>query len=52
MTGRLRFTVSFEEPDEDGWVVARIVEIPGAVGQGKSRPEARDDIEFELRTMA
>jgi hypothetical protein len=31
MTDKLRLTIPYEEPDDEGWVVARVVEVPGAV---------------------
>ncbi len=43
MTEPLRLTIVFE-PDEDGWIVASIPEVPGALSQGRSREEARDNV--------
>lgn len=43
MTASVDFTISFESPDEDGWIVARVLEIPGAVSQGRTREEAREN---------
>lgn len=37
----LHLTVVYER-DEDGWWVAQIPEVPGAVSQGRSQAEARD----------
>lgn len=37
MRDTLRLTIAFEEPDEDGWIVARVVEVPGALSQGRTR---------------
>lgn len=51
VTERLRFTISFEEPDEEGWIVARVVEVPGAISQGKTRLEARENVIDALRLM-
>jgi predicted RNase H-like HicB family nuclease len=48
---RLRLTIAFEEPDEDGWIVARVVEVPGAMSQGKTREEARENVIDALRLM-
>src|SRR3954465_2998201 len=31
---------AFDEPDEEGWIVARVVELPGALSQGRTREEA------------
>jgi hypothetical protein len=48
---RLRFTISFDEPDEEGWIVARVVEVPGAISQGRTRVEARENVIDALRLM-
>lgn len=45
----LRLTIAFDEPDEDGWIVARVVEVPGAISQGRTREEARDNVIDALR---
>ena len=51
MSERLRVTIAFEEPDEDGWIVAQIVEVPGAISQGRTREEARENVIDALRLM-
>ncbi|MGH3003568.1 MAG: type II toxin-antitoxin system HicB family antitoxin [Gaiellaceae bacterium] len=51
MSITLRLTIAFDEPDEDGWVVARVVEIPGALSQGRTREEARENVIDALRLM-
>jgi predicted RNase H-like HicB family nuclease len=51
MSERLRLTIVFEEPDEDGWIVARIIEVPGAMSQGRTRDEARENVMDALRLM-
>lgn len=51
MTERLRMTIAYDEPDEDGWIVARVVEVPGAISQGKTRGEARENVIDALRLM-
>jgi predicted RNase H-like HicB family nuclease len=48
---RLRLTIGYDEPDEDGWIVARIVEVPGAMSQGRTREEARENVIDALRLM-
>jgi len=48
---RIRFKISFEEFDEEGWIVARVVEVPGAMSQGKTRLEARENVIDALRLM-
>ena len=44
-------TIAFDEPDEEGWGVARVIEVPGAVSQGRSREEARANVIDALRLM-
>jgi predicted RNase H-like HicB family nuclease len=51
MTEKLRLTIAFEEPDEEGWIVARVLEVPGALSQGRSRAEARENVIDALRLM-
>ncbi len=46
----INFTISFESPDEEGWIVARILGIPGAMSQGRTREEARENVLDALRT--
>jgi predicted RNase H-like HicB family nuclease len=48
---KLRMTIVYEEPDEAGWIVARVVEIPGAISQGRTRDEARENVIDALRLM-
>jgi len=45
------FTIAFDEPDEEGWIVARVLEVPGALSQGRSRVEARENVLDALRTV-
>jgi len=51
MSEQLRMTIAFEEPDEDGWIVAHVVEVPGAVSQGRTQQEARENVIDALRLM-
>ena len=51
MSEHLRMTIAYEEPDEEGWIVARIVEVPGALSQGRTREEARENVIDALRLM-
>ena len=44
-------TISYDEPDEEGWVVARVIEVPGALSQGRTREEARKNVIDALRLM-
>jgi predicted RNase H-like HicB family nuclease len=51
MVDPLRLTMTFEEPDEEGWIVARVIEVPGAMSQGRTREEARENLIDALRLM-
>jgi predicted RNase H-like HicB family nuclease len=51
MSETLRLTITYDEPDEDGWIVARVVEVPGAMSQGRTREEARENVLDALRLM-
>ena len=33
------------------WIVARVLEVPGAISQGRTREEARDNVLDALRTV-
>ena len=44
-------TIAYDEPDEEGWIVARVVEVPGALSQGRTRDEARENVIDALRLM-
>ncbi len=45
------FTIAFDRPDEGGWIVARVLEVPGALSQGRTREEARENVLDALRTV-
>ena len=51
MAASVEFTIAFDEPDEDGWIVARVLEVPGALSQGRTREEARENVLDALRTV-
>jgi predicted RNase H-like HicB family nuclease len=51
MSDKLQLTITYEEPDEEGWIVARVVEVPGAISQGRTREEARENVLDALRLM-
>jgi predicted RNase H-like HicB family nuclease len=51
MSDSLRMTLAFDEPDEAGWIVARVIEVPGALSQGRNREEARANVIDALRRM-
>jgi predicted RNase H-like HicB family nuclease len=46
----LSLTVHFEDAG-DGWVLATIPEVPGAISQGRTREEARENVIDALRTV-
>lgn len=50
MSDSLRFTIVYED-GEDGWLVAQVKEVPGAVSQGRTRAEARENVIDALRLM-
>ncbi|MHB1809511.1 MAG: type II toxin-antitoxin system HicB family antitoxin [Solirubrobacteraceae bacterium] len=51
MPASVDFTIAFDEPDEAGWIVARILEVPGALSQGRTREQARENALDALRTV-
>ena len=51
VTPSVEFTIAFEGPDDDGWIVARVLEVPGAISQGRTREEARENVLDALRTV-
>ncbi len=51
MTEKLRLTITYDEPDDEGWIVARVLEVPGALSQGRTREEARANVIDALRLM-
>ncbi|MEO8969185.1 MAG: type II toxin-antitoxin system HicB family antitoxin [Solirubrobacteraceae bacterium] len=50
MSESLRLTVRFEDADE-GWILATIPEVPGAISQGRTRAEARENVIDALRVV-
>jgi predicted RNase H-like HicB family nuclease len=51
MAASVDFTISFDSPDEAGWILARVLEVPGAMSQGRTREEARENVLDALRTV-
>ena len=45
-----QYTVVYEEI-EDGWVMARVPELPGAVTQGRDQDEAREMIKEAVELL-
>jgi predicted RNase H-like HicB family nuclease len=50
MSDTLRFTIRYSDGGE-GWIMAQVEEIPGAISQGRTRPEARENVIDALRLM-
>lgn len=50
MNETLRLTVRFEDAGE-GWILATIPEVPGAISQGRTRAEARENVIDALRVV-
>lgn len=44
-------TIAFDPPDEQGWIVAHVLEVPGALSQGRTRDEAMENVLDALRTV-
>ncbi|MEK7285563.1 MAG: type II toxin-antitoxin system HicB family antitoxin [Chloroflexota bacterium] len=51
MSEKLRLTITYDEEDEEGWIVARVLQVPGAISQGRTREEARENVIDALRLM-
>lgn len=50
MGDALRFIIRYSDGGE-GWVMAQVEEVPGAISQGRSREEARENVVDALRLM-
>ena len=50
MSEDLHLTIVFEQ-DEAGWYVASVPQVPGALSQGRTRQEARENVIDALRLM-
>jgi predicted RNase H-like HicB family nuclease len=50
MSETLHLTIRYEE-GEDGWILASIPQVPGALSQGRTREEARANVLDALRLM-
>lgn len=51
MAASVGFTIAFDSPDEEGSIVARVLEVPGAISQGRTRAEARENVLDALGTV-
>jgi predicted RNase H-like HicB family nuclease len=50
MSETLHLTIRYEE-GEEGWIVASIPQVPGALSQGRTPEEARSNVLDALRLM-
>jgi len=50
-TQKLRLTITYDEPDAEGWIVGRVYGVPGAMSQGRTLDEARENVIDALRLM-
>jgi predicted RNase H-like HicB family nuclease len=48
MTEPLRLTIVYEDAG-DGWVTARVAEVPGAISEGATRAQAKENVIDALR---
>ncbi len=51
MSETLSLTIAYQDPDEEGWIVASVVQVPAAVSQGRTRAEARENVIDALRLL-
>ena len=50
MSDALRFTIRYPDGG-DGWIMAQVEEVPGAISKGRTRSEARENVIDALRLM-
>lgn len=50
MEGTLRLRIEYE-PGDEGWVIAQIPAVPGAMSQGRDRAEARENVLDALKLL-
>ena len=50
MSDELHLTIEYADAGA-GWITAQVVEIPGAISQGRSRAEARANVLDALETV-
>ena len=50
MSDELQLTIRYSDAGE-GWATARIAEIPGAISQGQTRQEARENVIDALEVL-
>jgi predicted RNase H-like HicB family nuclease len=44
-------TITFDSPDQEGWVVARVLEVHGAISQGHTGREAKENGLYALQMV-
>ncbi len=50
MSESLRLHIVYEDA-EDGWIAVSIPQVPGAISQGRTREEARENVVDALREI-
>lgn len=50
MSGSLELTVRYEDVG-DGWLTAQVLEVPGAISEGRGRHEARASVIDALQAV-
>ena len=50
MGDALRFTIRYSDGGE-GWTMAQVEQVPGAISQGRTRAQARENVIDALRLM-
>lgn len=50
MSESLRLQIVYDDA-EDGWIGVRIPQVPGAISQGRTREEARENVIDALREI-
>ena len=48
--GTLRLRIEYE-PGDNGWVIAQVPAVPGAMSQGRTREEARENVLDALQLL-
>ena len=51
MSDKLRMTITYDEQDEEGWIVVRVLGVHGAISQGRTREESRANVIHALRVI-
>jgi predicted RNase H-like HicB family nuclease len=51
MSDELRVTIAYDEQDEEGWIAARVLGVPGAISHGRTPEQARENVLDASRVM-